>query len=519
MADDLESRFAARAQASKAPPQSAPEDLEKRFAARSQSNKTPPSLGVEKPGTAPQRDQPPPQFSKEEINAGGRKIIDAGLSAIPYAAAGAAGLASGGLGFLPAIGIAAASGAAGGAVEQGLRAAGGVEGPKDAKDFGKRVLMSGVEQGANEVGGRIVGKVLDKTIGKYLNPERLYQSGLKPSGTNQSMASRAVKTGLDEQIPLDKKAASVARQRWTQLNNDIDGIIKNSPADIPAQDYVKNITDKLDASRKRWGKVAGEGQKYIDQIDDFERNFLLEQGNVKPITRQQATMIDTGLVDRSGNKIYRPGFKNITIKPEEMDLADLRANASPLPSSKAQDIKKATYESVRTKNINAYNPGVHPGLQVRMQKDVARALKEELQGIYPELEKLNAREGSLIALEKELERFAKRESNKQMTSYFTPLTIAGELGAGFASGHAEAGAAAAGITAGGALMRKALEDPYIKSKLAIALLKLRSVPGYKTAVKLATGPNAARVTEYGAKSAIGTITPPKQTDTPPQSYQ
>lgn len=395
-------------------------------------------------------------------------------SALPYIGATAATMA-GPPGWLAGLGMAGLGAGIGSGAEQGLRKAEAMPGaPQSMGDFGKQlgedVLYKGV---LPEAGGKIINTVLAKTLGRYFNPERLYQSGLKPAGTEQSSAADIVRTGIQEKIPLSEQAVRIARNRIDSLQGQIEGVIQSTPADIPPGQYVSNIENRMDSLRAKWSKDATLGPKFVDQIDQAEREFLLNHGNPQPITKQVSIPSKTFP--------HTPQFQNVTIQPADMSLAELRRQAKPLDTADAQAIKKQTYETIRTKAANAYGADVHPGLDIRIRKQLGGAMREELANIYPELNKLNPREGALIELEDALERFAHREMNKQATPYFIYPIAGAMFGGGAMAGHPGAGVGAAAFTIGGHLLRTALEDPAIKSRIAIALDAAgRSVAGKVT---------------------------------------
>jgi len=394
-----------------------------------------------------------------------RRSVDLGLSAIPYIAGAGAGALTGGMGWIPAGLAAAGAGGISAGVEQGLRKITGVN-PSEhpLKEMGTAAL----EQGLYETGGRFVLGALERVFGSYVNSMKLYQSGLKPSGTSEIKASKSVGAGIREGIPLTEKATGIVRGRIDSLNGAIERTIQQSPADIPPSRYVANIESKLDALRKSWSKDATGGAHFVDQIDEAERQFLIDHGNVQPIQVQTQVPSSSGLTTPGGQPAMVT--KTVTIKPEDMSLGELRRNARPLSTGDAQAIKKQTYETTRTRKMNAYDPGVHPGLAIRINKEIPRALKEELEQIYPQIKKLNAREGALIELEGQLQRFTKREMNKQTLPYI-PFALAGAA-AGGAHGEGHTMGALAGI-----MVRQMLEDPAIKSRVAIALDRASRIPG------------------------------------------
>jgi len=123
----------------------------------------------------------------------------------------------------------------------------------------------------------------------------------------------------------------------------------------------------------------------------------------------------------------------------------------PLTLAEAQAEKVGTYRQLKDK---AY--GELKSSSIEAQKALARGLKEDVYAQYPELQALGAREGALIDLEGQLERYAARHGNRDAIGIGTPLKMI-------------AGGKVAGMLAG------ALEFPGVKSRLAIALNRAAQV--------------------------------------------
>lgn len=125
-----------------------------------------------------------------------------------------------------------------------------------------------------------------------------------------------------------------------------------------------------------------------------------------------------------------------------------------IPAADAQAMKKGTYQQLKSK---AY--GELKGASIESQKALARGLKEELANAFPELNDLNAKDSQLINLDGMLERAVNRIGNHQIFGIGTPLAAAGTKAL---TGSNKMAAAAA-------FTKAILDDPYIKSKMAIAL--------------------------------------------------
>ena len=418
-------------------------------------------------------------------------ILQTAASALPYIGGTAAALAVPG-GPLAAIAAAGGGAGIGSLIEQGIQKMAGLpEAPQSLGDVASRTGQDALLKGAlPEAGGRVLSGALEKALSKILNPTRLYQSALRPTG-NPVTAQEAVQTGIREGIVPREGAADIARGRINNLNAGIEAAISQTPGDIPPAQYVARVQDKLDALRKRWGADASYGKQFVRQIDDFERRFLLQHGNPTPI--------ETMVASHTNPNIMTPQ----TVMPEDMTLQQLRHQANPIEAGRAQEIKKATYRTIRTRDEGAWDPGSHPGLSTEVSQDLAAAMKEELENLYPQTQGMNKREGSLIGLEQQLQNWQKREGNKTLLPYFVFPAAGAVLGGTHGAEGAGIGASAGMIA--GHMLRSALEDPAVKARLAIVLSRAAQMPGAQTIGKIAStvGPElpatAVRATEFGTE--------------------
>lgn len=147
----------------------------------------------------------------------------------------------------------------------------------------------------------------------------------------------------------------------------------------------------------------------------------------------------------------------------------LNTAPNPIPAVEAQAMKQGTYRALGDK---AY--GELKGASVEAQKSLARGLKDELAQQFPELKELNARDGRLLDLQDSLERAVGRIGNHQLIGVGTPIA-AGAVKA--VSGSGKLGAVAG-------VMKAVLDNPNVKSHLAIALAS-KGTPGFLQAAKIA----------------------------------
>lgn len=134
----------------------------------------------------------------------------------------------------------------------------------------------------------------------------------------------------------------------------------------------------------------------------------------------------------------------------------LRNQPGQIPVQDAQALKQGTYQQLGQK---AY--GEMKTASLESQKALARGLKEEIANQFPELNELNARDSKLYDLEEPLTRAVQRLSNHQVIGIGTPIAAS--------AGAAITGSGKVGVVSG--LVKAVLDDPVVKSRLAIALSK------------------------------------------------
>jgi hypothetical protein len=133
----------------------------------------------------------------------------------------------------------------------------------------------------------------------------------------------------------------------------------------------------------------------------------------------------------------------------------LRNNKGSIPANEAQALKTGTYQQLRGKY------GQLSSATVEAQKALARGIKEELTEQFPELKDLNSREAQLIQLEPSLQKALARQGNHQLIGIGTPI----------AGAAAKAVTGSTGMGGAAAILKMVLDDPMVKSKLALALGK------------------------------------------------
>jgi hypothetical protein len=240
--------------------------------------------------------------------------------------------------------------------------------------------------------------------------QELYQSALKPPVTNTAAKTAGmVDVGLEQGIPISKAGISKIADLVDDLNQKVTAEIKTQPTRMINKFRVAS----------RLSDVADEFTNQVNPVKDLEA------------------------VSKSGNEFLQTQPKQITAED-------------------AQALKVGTYKQVAGKYGELGNAAIES------QKALARGLKEELANAFPELSKLNAREGQLLDLQPALERAVQRSGNHQMIGLGTPMVGAA---AGAATGSLKVATALA-------TMKAVLDNPMLKSRLAIALnMAGKRIPG------------------------------------------
>lgn len=269
-------------------------------------------------------------------------------------------------------------------------------------------------------------------------PERLYQSALKPPPGADNTAA-VVKTGLQNGIPVSEAGVQKLSGLITDLN---DSISKKIQAGGRA-----GATIDPNAVASRVGDVS---TRFADQVNpvrdlkaiDASRQEFLDQQGAKPGQPAQPPQ-PTGILNAQGQPVMNQGTPATPATP-----------AQPIPVEKAQALKVGTYRQMEGKY------GELSSAQVETQKALARGIKEELNNVFPELKGMNAQEGELLDLQPALERAVRRHGNTNMVGIGTPIAAG--------AGGAVAGGPGAAVAA---ILKSAIDDPTVKSRLAINLYR------------------------------------------------
>lgn len=300
--------------------------------------------------------------------------------------------------------------------------------------IGNAVGQLGTGAIVGEIGSRLLKPVetlAKKGAGRLAllgkTPEAAYESALKPSTALSPVErSAVVKTGLEQGIPISKGGIEKLGGKIDSLNQAIkDEIAADPNRPINTVGSLRN----LDSVRSKFGNQVTP-QPDLAEISAVENNFL----------------------------------NNPKIKPQG-------SGPSPgsLPASEAQAMKSGTYKALGDK---AY--GEVKGASIEAQKSLARGLKEEIANQFPEIAKLNADESRLLDLQPVLERAVNRISNHQAIGIGTPV----------AGAAAKAVTGSGGLAAVASVLKGVLDNPGVKSRLAIAISKSSKIPISQAAARV-----------------------------------
>jgi hypothetical protein len=269
-------------------------------------------------------------------------------------------------------------------------------------------------------------------------PEEAYQSALKPSTTiPPAKVQGMVQTGLEQGIPVSKSGAAKLSSLIDDLNDKVTAEIAAQPGRTVDPNKVAIRADQI---KPKFENQVNSGED-LAAIEGSKQQFLSEQGARpgKPAGAPQPT----GILDESGKPIMNEGTPAVPAKP-----------ASPMAAMDAQTMKQGTYTQLKGK---AY--GELKSASIEAQKALARGLKEELENAFPELHDTNQALSKAFDLQPVLEKAIQRGANHQIMGIGTPIV----------AGAAKAVTGSTGISTAAAALKAVVDNPVVKSRLAIAL--------------------------------------------------
>lgn len=318
--------------------------------------------------------------------------------------------------------VPAAARIAGKAIAEGIGAGSvaGVQSGGDPAAIRNAAVMGAGTSGAIGAAGEML------PSGKKL-AQRLYQSALKPAPSLDPIEREAIiRTGLREGVVLNNDVVANVQKRIADINAKISEEIAARAEAGATVDPVK-VAGYADRSAKRFAEQVNPDAD-LAAIGGVRKEFLQNNSTKAPFTK-----IRPGSEEELGR--FVPDGEGVTVTPR------------PIPLDEAQRMKQGTYRKLK----DSY--GEQASAAREGQKDLARGLKDGIVEAFPEIANLNQNESALIALEGSLERFAGREGNHQLIGLGTPLVLAAT--------HSIAPT----------FLKAALDNPNIKSRLAIALAR------------------------------------------------
>jgi hypothetical protein len=294
--------------------------------------------------------------------------------------------------------------------------------------FAGNVLGSVALGEAGGAAGGALMKGLPSAAGKLAllgkTPEAAYESALKPSVlVDQSTRAALVKTGLEKGLPVSKSGVEKLGGLIDELNSKIKDTINYDPT-RPID--PNSVATRADDAKAKFSQQVN-ASKDLKAIEDSKQLFLKEQG---------AT---------NGNP------------------------APPMNAADAQAMKQGTYQ------ILAGKYGEMGTASMEAQKALARGLKEEIASQFPEISDLNADESRLLDLKPLLERAVNRIANHQAIGIGTPVVGAA----------AKAITRSSSIAVVASVLKGVLDNPALKSRLAIAVSKGAKIPYGEAVAKVA----------------------------------
>jgi hypothetical protein len=328
-----------------------------------------------------------------------------------------------------------------------------------------------------------VANAASKTLLLGKTPAEAYESALRPPVTmDAAQKASAVQGGLENAIPLSKAGLEKIADRVDALNKQKADVIATDPNRPIDPNGVANRAS--DFARARFANQVN-AQADLDAIEASKQQFLKEQG-AKPGVPAKPT----GVLDAQGNPVMTPA------KPP--------TPAPPMGAAKAQAMKTGTYQVLKGKF------GEQGSAAVEMQKSLAYELKEEIANQFPEISGLNSAESKLFNLEPLVDRAVNRMNNQGMF----------RLGTGAVAGTVKALGGSNKVAAVAAVLKQVLDDPMVKSRLAIAVSKGGKIPYPEASAKIAAysaalGASAAAPTAAGLPAYSSADNPNQSTNGQP----
>jgi len=227
------------------------------------------------------------------------------------------------------------------------------------------------------------------------------------------------------------------------------------------------VDEAIIPTTKGLEKVRGKINILNDQISD-----LLERGVADGKTIPVNALFKEFSQMRKEAHILMPtepqAFKRLMNKvAKEMHTANKKINNGKLSLTDVQRIKQNIYKDIG----NYYSAVRNSPAKVAVKKAVARAAKQSLEKIFPELKQLNQQKGAYRDLLKAIDNRADAIDNSSIASIGT----LSKMGIGTTAGSLVAGAPGAATGSAMGLAYSFYSLPKIKARLAVAANKLQKM--------------------------------------------
>lgn len=247
-------------------------------------------------------------------------------------------------------------------------------------------------------------------------------------------------------------------------------ISKSKPSDL-YQSAVKFSTVMKNEERTRITNAALDNGimptlRGIEKVDDKINSLNLEIAELIDEATKTGAKIPVDNLFRQFDDLKDPdtlgalapnAIKSIDNVKKQLLKTNRDLGRTEYTPSQMQELKKSIYKDLE----DVYESNKTPRASKKAQMAVAKAAKESIEEIIPEVKLLNAEDGTLIELKKALERASNRITNHDFISIRTGIT-------------ATAGGSIGGWPAAIAGMAAGLFDhPIVKAKAAIVLHKLQ----------------------------------------------
>lgn len=262
---------------------------------------------------------------------------------------------------------------------------------------------------ATNSGKYAVGRLIAKSL-----PEGMYESAAKfRTSLTPDQRKALTRTALDEQLMPTSKGLGQVDIRINQLGKNIDSLI-DTATDQGVMIPKTRVYKYLDDVRQELGGAKINAPQDLKKVDQMVKSF----------------------------DEYMKSIGKDSLTPREL-----------------QEFKQDAYKRINWNSRNMV-PGSYP--KEAATKAMARAAKDELEQVSPEISALNQRQGRLLNLRPELERSAARIENRDIMGIGMPIKAA-------------AGQAAGGPLGAAAMTGQALFDvPQVKARSALLAERLRT---------------------------------------------